>query len=136
VLSAALLAAEGVRFFVVGSAALWLHGVRVPVGDLDVVPETDEDNLDRLCGAVSQYWYPSRVRPSSRTVAAVDIWPAATFYGRVDVMVERARMEGAVLKAGAGPIWVADVEAMVASLGDVWELRRRFRNDHLVAGCR
>ena len=50
------LAAEGVRFVVVGSAALWLHGVRVPVGDLDVVPETDEANLDRLCGAASQFW--------------------------------------------------------------------------------
>jgi hypothetical protein len=39
VLAAAILAAEGVSFLLVGSAALWLHGEPIPVADADVVIE-------------------------------------------------------------------------------------------------
>lgn len=45
VLAAAVLAAEGVSFLLVGSAALWLHGQPIPVADADVVIEPGGQNL-------------------------------------------------------------------------------------------
>jgi hypothetical protein len=48
VLAAAVLAAEQVSGVLVGSAALWLRGEPVTVGDVDVVIEPEEANLRRL----------------------------------------------------------------------------------------
>jgi hypothetical protein len=48
VLAAAVLAAEGVCFLLVGSAALWLHGGLVTPVDADVVIEPEERYLRRL----------------------------------------------------------------------------------------
>jgi hypothetical protein len=41
VLAAAVLATTGVSFVLVGSAALWLRGEPIPVGDADVVIEPE-----------------------------------------------------------------------------------------------
>ena len=51
-LLAAVLAAEGVSFVLVGSAALYLHGDRVPVRDIDAVPDPGEANLAALHAAL------------------------------------------------------------------------------------
>lgn len=51
VLAAAVLAAEGVSFLLVGSAALWLHGQPIPVADADIVVEPDLRDLGRLSEA-------------------------------------------------------------------------------------
>jgi hypothetical protein len=52
-LAAAILTAEGVSFLLVGSAALWLHGEPIAVGDADVVIEPGERSLRRLSGALT-----------------------------------------------------------------------------------
>src|SRR5437588_7227368 len=49
VLFGAMLAAAGARFVLVGSAALWLRGFAVAVGDVDIVADLDATNLERLC---------------------------------------------------------------------------------------
>ena len=54
VLAAAILAAEGVSFLLVGSAALWLHGEAISVADADVVIEPAEENLHRLGDALAE----------------------------------------------------------------------------------
>src|SRR6202035_4048499 len=53
VLAAAVLAAEHVSFLLVGSAALWLHGEQIAVGDADVVIEPGERNFRRLSEALA-----------------------------------------------------------------------------------
>ncbi len=53
VLVAAVLAAEQVSFVLVGSAALWLRGEQIAVGDVDVVIEPGEANLHRLNEALA-----------------------------------------------------------------------------------
>jgi hypothetical protein len=53
VLAAAVLAAEDVSFLLVGSAALWLHGECIPVGDADAVIEPGEQNIHRLRSALA-----------------------------------------------------------------------------------
>jgi hypothetical protein len=52
-LAAAVLAAERVSFVLVGSAALWLRGEPVTVGDVDVVIEPGDANLRRLGEALA-----------------------------------------------------------------------------------
>jgi hypothetical protein len=132
VLLGAMLAAEGVGFVLVGSAALWLRGFEVTVGDVDIVADLDAANLQRLCAAVGRSQPLSRRRPSPRSLLAVDVWSAQTLYGRLDVMVERARHDLEVLRAGADAVLVRDVAVSVASARAAWELRRRFKpsEDH------
>lgn len=55
VLAAGILAAERVSFLLVGSAALWLHGEPIPVGDVDVVIEPAEENLHRLGRTLAEF---------------------------------------------------------------------------------
>ena len=52
VLAAAILAAEGVSFLLVGSAALWLHGEAISVADADLVIEP----AGRICAVWGTRW--------------------------------------------------------------------------------
>lgn len=133
VLFGAMLAAARAGFVLVGSAALWLRGFDVTVGDVDIVADLDTTNLERLCEAVGRYQLPrSSAHPSPRSLLAVDVWSAQTLYGRLDVMVERARHDLDALRVGADAIFVRDVPVSVASAEAAWELRRRFKpsEDH------
>src|SRR5258707_201184 len=65
VLAAGVLAADQVSFLLVGSAALWLRGVPVTVGDVDVAIEPSEPNLRRLHEALMRL----AVRPDSSAAA-------------------------------------------------------------------
>ena len=122
-----MLAAAGAGFVLVGSAALWLRGFEVTVGDVDIVADLDAANLGRLCETVGRYQVPcSPGRPSPRSLLAVDVWSAQTLYGRLDVMVDRARHDLDALRADADAIFVRDVAVSVASAEATWELRRRF----------
>jgi hypothetical protein len=53
-LAAGVLAAGDVASVLVGSAALWLRGESIPVGDHDLVIEPDEQNLRRLHVALAR----------------------------------------------------------------------------------
>jgi AraC-like DNA-binding protein len=74
VLAAAVLATTGVSFVLVGSAALWLRGEPIPVGDADVVTEPGEQNM-RRARAAPWYAYPVLVdlaQPWKMPVTLVD----------------------------------------------------------------
>lgn len=45
---------EGVRYVVVGGIASVIHGSILPTQDLDLVPDRDDDNLDRLARALNR----------------------------------------------------------------------------------
>jgi hypothetical protein len=91
VLAAAVLAAEGVSFILVGSAALWLRGEEVSVGDTDVVIEPGEANLERLHDALATLAAHPGGLPSLRRLALRSVVPVQTSFGRLDLLLESGR---------------------------------------------
>jgi hypothetical protein len=127
VLAAAILAAEGVSFLLVGSAALWLHGEAISVADADVVIEPAEENLRRLGDALAELALRPGEVPRVRTLSWLNMLGVVTAYGRVDFLLERGRLEWQRLRQSAVRIPVADVDVPVAAQADVWALRRQFK---------
>ncbi len=127
VLAAAVLAAERVSFVLVGSAALWLRGERIAVGDVDVVIEPGEANLHRLHDALAALAVRPGEVPAVHRLRDVSVSTAVTSYGRVDCLLERGRRDWDTLRQGAEYVAVADAPVLVASAGDAWALRRRFK---------
>jgi hypothetical protein len=127
VLAAAVLAAERVSFVLVGSAALWLRGERVTVGDVDVVIEPGEANLRRLREALAGLAVrPGEVPPVHR-LRDLSVTTVISSYGRVDCLLERGRRDWDQLRRDAGYVAVADAPVLVAAAADAWALRRRFK---------
>jgi len=127
VLAAAVLAAERVSFVLVGSAALWLRGERVTVGDVDVVIEPGEANLRRLHEALAGLAARPGEIPAVHRLRDLSVTTVITSYGRVDCLLERGRRDWDPLRQGAGHVSVADAPVLVASADDAWALRRRFK---------
>jgi len=127
VLAAAVLAAEQVSFVLVGSAALWLRGEQITVGDADVVIEPREANLCRLHEAMAGLAVRPDAVPAVHRPGDLSVATAVTSYGRVDCLLERGRRDWEQLHRGAGYVAVADALVLVASAGDAWALRRRFK---------
>ena len=125
-LAAGILAAEGVSFLLVGSAALWLHGEPIPVGDADVVIEPAEENLHRLGDALAEFALRPQV-PKVRALPWLNVLRVVTSYGIVDCLLERGRLDWQKLCQSAVRIPVTDVDVPVAAQADVWALRRRFK---------
>ena len=127
VLAAAVLAAEQVSFVLVGSAALWLRGEQVTVGDVDVVIEPGEANLRRLHEALAALAVRPDAVPAVHRLRGLSVTTAVTSYGRVDCLLERGRRDWDQLRQAAEYVAVADAPVLVASAGDAWALRRRFK---------
>jgi hypothetical protein len=124
VFAAAFLAAEGVSFILVGSAALCLRGETVSVGDADVVIEPGEANLDRLHDALKALATDPGALPPPRRLALRSIVPVQTSFGKLDLLLEGGREDWGWLRAGAAFVDVTDVGVLVASAADCWALRR------------
>jgi hypothetical protein len=127
VLAAAVLAAEQVSGVLVGSAALWLRGEQLSVGDVDMVIEPGEENLGRLHNALVGLAIRPDAVPAVHRLHEISVATVFSSYGRVDCMLERGRRDWEWLRAGAGHVPVADVQVLVASAPDAWALRARFR---------
>jgi hypothetical protein len=127
VLAAGILAAEGVSFLLVGSAALWLHGEPIPVADADVVIEPAENNLHRLADALAEFALRHQEIPRVRALPWLNVLSVITSYGIVDCLLERGRLDWQKLCQSAVRIPVADVDVPVAAQADVWDLRHRFK---------
>jgi len=127
VLAAAVLAAEQVSGVLVGSAALWLRGELVTVGDVDVVIEPGEANLRRLHEALAGLAVRPEAVPAVHRLREVSVATVFSSYGRVDCMLERGRRDWERLCAGAGYVAAADAPVLVASAADAWALRARFK---------
>ena len=127
VLAAAVLAAERVSFVLVGSAALWLRGEQVSVGDVDVVIEPGEANLRSLREALAGLAVRPGEVPAVHRLRDLSVTTVVSSYGRVDCLLERGRRDWDQLRQGAGYVAVADAPVLVAGAGDAWALRRRFK---------
>jgi hypothetical protein len=127
VLGAAILAAEHVSFLLVGSAALWLHGEQIAVGDADVVIEPGEQNARRLSEALADMAIRPRAVSRSRDFPLLPLVSVTTSYGRVDCLLERGRLDWERLRQSSVTIPVADAHVLVAARADAWALRRQFK---------
>jgi hypothetical protein len=127
VFAAAILAAEGVSFILVGSAALWLRGKAVCVGDTDVVIGPGEANLGRLYDSLKTLATHPGALPSPRRLALRSIVPVQTSFGKLDLLLEGGRQDWDWLRPGAAFIDVTDVGVLVASAADCWALRRLYK---------
>src|ERR1039457_2976290 len=89
VLAAAVLATTGVSFALVGSAALWLRGESIPVGDSDVVIEPGEQNMQRARAALADMALQPHAFPQTARLAMLDIVTIMTSYGKIDCLLRR-----------------------------------------------
>jgi len=128
VLAAGILAASDVSFLLVGSAALWLRGEPIPVGDVDAVIEPGEANLRRLHEALAGLTIRPGSLPGPGRLRELHITSAVTAYGKIDCLLERGRRDWDRLRRGAGYLAIADVPVLVASAHDAWALRHRFKS--------
>jgi hypothetical protein len=128
VLAAAVLATTGVSFVLVGSAALWLRGEPIPVGDADVVIEPGEQNLQRARAALADMALRPRAVPQAARLATLDIVTIMTSYGKIDCLLGRGRLDWDRLRTHADVILVAGAEVVVAASSDAWKLRRWFKD--------
>ncbi len=95
----AVLVRHKVRFVLIGGAAIQSHGGRYDTQDIDVTPDAEQDNLQRLCDALNELecrliidpanlaeWVPL---PSDyftpRSLAAATVWNLATRHGLLDI---------------------------------------------------
>jgi hypothetical protein len=117
-----------VRYVAVGGFAAVVHGSAHITTDLDIVPDPDLPNLERLAHAIREL--AARVRPdvggfpfqaTGRALAAATTWSLTTRFGDLDITFEPAGTGGyADLRRDAVRLAVGEgVKATIASLEDV-----------------
>jgi hypothetical protein len=77
----AALARHSVRFIIVGAVAAIAQGSPLPTEDLDITPEREPENLERLAAALRELDAKLRVPRGERVDFPID----ADFLGRMDV---------------------------------------------------
>lgn len=131
-----------VRFVVIGGAAIQSHGRRYVTEDIDLTPDTDEPNLQRLADALNELecrLVTDPAAPSSwvalpagyftpRSLLAASVWNLATRHGLLDLSFTPSGFPGgyAELAAHATPMPAAgtSITVLVASLDDVHASKR------------
>jgi hypothetical protein len=126
-LLAAVLAAEGVQFVLVGSTALWLQGEATSAGDVDVVPCPDAGNVTRLHDVLCAMAVRPLMVPPLRLMFILDVVSVRTSYGRLDCLLECGRRDSGWLRKGAHVIGVYDIDVITASVADTLAFRRAFK---------
>lgn len=90
-----VLVRHGVRFVVIGGAAIQSHGRRYVTEDIDLTPDTEADNLQRLSDALNELdcqlvtdpadpgsWVPLPADYfTPRSLLAASVWNLATRHG-------------------------------------------------------
>jgi hypothetical protein len=125
----AVLAAEGISFILVGSAALRLHGVCLKVHDTDVVIEPTGENLRKLDVTLRHLSLGVPTQSYLAALCAREVLTISTTYGKLDLMLETGRRDWRVLSRHAHCFEIAGTQVTVASLADTVALRDRFKGD-------
>jgi hypothetical protein len=116
-----------VRFVVVGGVAAIAQGYPLPTEDLDITPDRDSQNLERLAEALRELNARLRARPGEGVefpidadfLARMDTWTLRTDAGDLDVVFVPAGTRGfADLVADAFEVDLG-VPVLIASLRDV-----------------
>ncbi|MDQ3823162.1 MAG: hypothetical protein M3321_07970 [Actinomycetota bacterium] len=126
------LAAHEVRFVVVGAFAAVVQGYPLPTYDLDVTPERQRDNVERLVRALVELNARLRV-PAPESVAfpidvrmleGADVWTLLTDAGPLDLLTTPAGTHGYDdLRRDAVELELDGVPFVFASLRDVIRMK-------------
>ena len=112
----------------VGSAALWLRGESILVGDADVVIEPGDKNMQRTRAALADLALQPQAVPQASRLAILDIVTIMTSYGKIDCLLRRGRLDWDRLVRNTDVMLVAGAEVNVADSSDAWNLRGRFKD--------
>ncbi len=122
-----------VRFIVIGAIAAIAQGYPLNTQDLDVTPERDTDNLERLAAALRELDARLRIPNDPSGVefpiepsflGSVDSWTLKTPAGDVDLLFVPSGTEGYDdLKRAAIPTALWGHEVLVASLADIIRMK-------------
>ncbi|MCI0634666.1 MAG: hypothetical protein L0206_12240 [Actinobacteria bacterium] len=118
-----------VRYVLIGGLAAILHGAPHLTIDVDIVPEEDRANLDRLSAALDELNARIRIAGEEEGVpfghdgaslSRVRIWNLVTDLGNLDITFEPSGTRGYDdLRRDARTMTVRGVDVPVASLADV-----------------
>lgn len=124
-----VLAKLGVRYVLIGAVAARLQGFPRLTADLDIAPARDEENLERLAGALRELdarIYTESVPEglafdcSARMLARAELWNLVTAAGRLDIAFTPSGTTGFDdLVRGVVRFEVYGVELLVAGLPDI-----------------
>jgi hypothetical protein len=131
-----------VRFVVIGGAAIQSHGRRYVTEDIDLTPDTQEANLQRLADALNELdcrLVTDPADPSSwvalpagyftpRSLLAASVWNLATRHGLLDLTFAPSGFPGGytdlATNAATMPVAGTSTPVLVASLDDVYASKR------------
>jgi hypothetical protein len=137
-----LLLRHGVKFVVIGGAAIQSHGRHYVTEDIDVTPDTEQANLLRLADALNELdcrLVTDPADPSSwvalpaeyftpRSLLAASVWNLATRHGLLDLSFRPSGFPGGYADLAPGAISMpaagTSVSVLVASLEDVHASKR------------
>jgi hypothetical protein len=120
---------NGVEFVVIGGLAAAAHGSILPTYDIDIVPSSSSDNLQRLAAALRQL--DARVRTDAvegglpfdhdaESLAAARVWNLTTPHGDLDISFIPSGTTGYPdLVQGATEEPFFGVAVRIASLADI-----------------
>jgi LmbE family N-acetylglucosaminyl deacetylase len=124
-----VLARHGVRHVLIGGFAGVIHGSPYVTTDVDVVPDDDPANLERLSAALddlhARVWTanePDGVHfdHDATSLAAVRVWNLVTDHGRLDIVFEPSGTAGYKdVARDAVSLVILGTRLDVASLADV-----------------
>jgi hypothetical protein len=124
-----VLARHGVRHVLIGGFAGVIHGSPYVTTDVDVVPDADPANLERLSAALDDLH--ARVSTpdepdglefdhDAASLASVRVWNLVTDHGRLDIAFEPSGTSGYDdVARDAAHLVILGTEVDVASLADV-----------------
>lgn len=123
---------HGVDFVVIGGLAARALGSPSLTNDLDIVHDRDDDNLDRLAGALTELDARLRGAPDdapflldATTLAHGDSFTFTTTCGNLDVLGTPSGTGGyADLRRSGVPLTLAGREVLVASLDDLIRMKK------------
>jgi hypothetical protein len=131
-----------VKFVVIGGAAIQSHGRRYVTEDIDLTPDTDAGNLQRLADALNELdcrlvidpadpgsWVPLPADYfTPRSLLGASVWNVATRHGLLDLSFTPTGFPGgyADLEPAATTMTAAgtSISVLVASLDDVHASKR------------
>jgi hypothetical protein len=124
-----VLARHDVRLVLIGGFAAVIHGSPYVTTDVDVVPDPDPGNLERLSDALrelhARIWTPAEPEGvpfdhDAASLASVELWNLVTDFGRLDLIVHPSGTSGyADVARDAVHLTILGAEVDVASLDDV-----------------
>jgi hypothetical protein len=132
----------GVRFVLIGGAAIESHGVKYTTRDIDVTPEREHENLARLATVLNTLDCQIELDPddygaaidlprdyfTAATLGRAMVWNLRTKHGKIDLTLEPAGFPDGYsqLAPGAqqGQVSRTRIDVAIASLHDVEHSKR------------